>query len=230
MRLRGAKPSPRPRLAGATPHRIVGATPTQFLWSPVQLSFWYNQIYGCCVTSEEAAAKSAYSKVFIPDDVVLAWATANGDLNGDTLIDVLDKMQVSGFPLNGNLYNDGEPNAVEWTNEAMLQNALAQGPVKLGVAADQLESAVPDPPTNGWLAQNFAADQNLDHCVGLLGFGPVGWMAAGIGCAVPSGVEPSKNLYTMFTWDSLGFIDFASLCAITGEAWVRNPTTVVKSA
>ena len=34
--------------------------------------------------------------------------------------------------------------------------------------------------------------------------------------------------YALFTWDSIGIIDVPSMLAITGEAWLRNPTTVVK--
>jgi hypothetical protein len=32
----------------------------------------------------------------------------------------------------------------------------------------------------------------------------------------------------MFTWGSIGIVDRQSLINITGEAWVRNPTTIGK--
>jgi hypothetical protein len=34
----------------------------------------------------------------------------------------------------------------------------------------------------------------------------------------------------MFTWGSIGIIDRASMIAITNEAWLRMPTTVLQSA
>ena len=227
-RLRGARPSPRHRLAAARPHQIFGITSAQVIWLPRKLSFWGNQVDGDCCTAEEACQKgTGTSGVFIPDDVVIAWATKNGVLNGAELTQVIDDMMQSGFTVNGTTYGDGEPSAVDWTNEDILQNAISQGPVKLGVAADQLEGTVPDPPTNGWYATGYSSDNNLDHCTGLQGFGPVGWLASQIQCSSPSSVDMSTELYAMFTWNSIGFIDFASLQAICGEAWLRNPTTVV---
>jgi len=40
----------------------------------------------------------------------------------------------------------------------------------------------------------------------------------------------SQQGYAMFTWDSIGIIDQPSMLAITHEAWLRNPTTIVKLA
>jgi hypothetical protein len=31
----------------------------------------------------------------------------------------------------------------------------------------------------------------------------------------------------MFTWDSVGIVDQPSLIAVTQEAWLRSPTTVI---
>jgi hypothetical protein len=228
--LRGAKPSPRHRLAAATPVRIVGPTPPQFLWKPVQLSMWLNATYGCCVTSEEAFAKACNNpEIFITDDTVLAWATANNVLNGADLTQVLDLMQNAGFAQDGNIYNDGPFNSVDWTNTTALQNAIAQGPVKIGVAADQLETAVgtSDPPVSGWVATGFTKDTNEDHCVSLCGYGTIAWLAAQLGVSVPDGIDGTQQGLGLFTWDSIGIIDWPSMLAITGEAWLRNPVTVV---
>jgi hypothetical protein len=229
-RLRGAIPSPRHRLASAMPHRIVGPTPSQFLWLPKQLSMWLNATYGDCVSAEEAFKCACNNpEIFITDDTVLAWATANGVLNGADLITVLDLMQTSGFSQGGNLYNDGHPNSVDWTNTTALQNAIAQGPVKIGVAADQLDNVVPDPPTSGWFANGFQSDPNEDHCTSLCGFGPTAWLAKQLSVsAVPSGF--SSTAYALFTWSSIGIIDFPSLLAITGEAWLRSPNTIVSAS
>src|SRR5271156_92324 len=231
-RLRGARPSPRHRLASAMPHRIVGATPPQILWNPAKLSMWLNDVDGDCVTAEEAFAKACWvPEIFITDATVGAWATKNGVLNGADLTSVLDLMQNAGFPQDGQIYNDGPFSSVDWTNTAALQNAIAQGPVKIGVAADQLENIVPNPPTNGWVATGFTADGNEDHCVSLCGYGTILWLAqklAGPG-GVPEGlaiVDGAQPGYAMFTWDSIGIIDVPSMLAITGEAWLRNPVTV----
>ncbi len=39
---------------------------------------------------------------------------------------------------------------------------------------------------------------------------------------------PSGLCYAVATWGSVGTVDQQSLMNITGEAWVRNPTTIVK--
>jgi hypothetical protein len=44
---------------------------------------------------------------------------------------------------------------------------------------------------------------------------------------VPHGVDGTKPGYAMFTWDSIGIIDVPSMLAITFEAWVRIPTTII---
>lgn len=230
-RKRGARPSPRHRLASAMPHRIVGVTPPEKLWLPTKLDFWLNDVDGDCVTAEEAFAKATYSpEIFITDATVQTWATANGVLNGADLITVLDEMQTGGFQQDGVTYDDGAPTAVDWANASVLQNAIAQGPVKIGVAADQLENVVPDPPVNGWLATGFNEDQNEDHCVSLAGYGSIAWLASQLGGTVPSGVDGAQPGYAMFTWSSVGIIDVPSLIAITWEAWLRTPTTVISGS
>jgi hypothetical protein len=226
--LRGALPSPRHRLAAAMPHVAVNPTPPQFLWKPVQLSMWGNDTYGDCTVAEEAFAKGATAGVFVPDAEVVAWAQANGAIQGDTLIDVLTKMQTNGFALDGVTYDDGAPTSVDWTKPATLQNAIAQGPVKIGIAADQLQATVSNPPVNGWFATGYEADQNLDHCVSLCGYGSIAWLAQQLGTPVPDGTDGTASAYALFTWESIGIITPESMVAITGEAWLRNPTTIAK--
>ena len=224
-RPRGAKPSPRHRLASASPHRIVGPTPAQWLWLPSRLSYWLNNLDGDCVTAEEAF-KCACSdpEIFIADGTVLEWAYANGTLDGTELTTVLDLMQNAGFLQQGMRYNSGRPSSVDWTNTIALQNAIAQGPVKIGVAADQLENVVPNPPTNGWIATGFQQDSNEDHCVSLCGYGEIGWLANQLGVGSP--VPRDTPAYALYTWKSIGIIDVPSMLAITGEAWLRSPNTI----
>jgi hypothetical protein len=234
MLLRGAIPSPRHRLAAALPHVVSTPTPSQFLWKPKQISIWGNDQFGDCTVAEEAFAKSATAGVFIPDAEVIQWARTNGAINGDTLIDVLDKMETGGFALNGKNYDDGSPVSVDWTNQSNLQNAISQGPVKIGVAADQLQTAygVTNPdltfPAKGWFATGFTQDFNMDHCVSLCGYGPISWLAEELDVSIPSGTDTNLAYFALFTWDSIGIIDLTSLVNITGEAWLRNPTTVIR--
>ena len=80
---------------------------------------------------------------------------------------------------------------------------------------------------SGWFATGFHADTNEDHCVTLCGYGSISWLAQQLGVQVPAGVDGTQPGYAMFTWDSIGIIDVPSMIAITHEAWLRRPTTVV---
>jgi hypothetical protein len=189
---------------------------------------WGNAVDGDCVTAEEAFAKACHSpELFLSDEEVVAWANANGVLNGASLTEVLDLMQTGGFVRDYSKLDDGPFTSVDWTRASILQNAIFQGPVKIGVAADQLEKVVPNPPANGWLATGFTQDANEDHCVSLCGYGSIAWLASQLGSSVPYGENGSSPAYAMFTWNSIGIIDVPSLLAICSEAWLRNPVTIV---
>ena len=201
------------------------------MWKPARLSMWLNDTYGDCVTAEEAFARACHlPEIFVPDAEVLAWATANGDLNGAELTAVLDQMATSGFQVGAQRFGAGPATAVDWTHAALLQNAIAQGPVKIGVASAQLQNAAPESDTlpNGWFCSGFSADSNEDHCVSLCGYGTLAWLAAQLGVSVPAGTNDGAPGYGLFTWGSIAIIDQPSMLAITGEAWLRNPTTVIK--
>jgi len=227
----GAKPSPRHVLASAHPYRAVGAAPAQWIWLPRKLSMWHNADQGICVTAEECFNK-ACSGIFISDATEEAWAQAHGVTDGAMLNDVLDWMAQKGFSQDGNLYNDGQKSAVDWTNAALLQSAIYAGPVKIGVAAAQLQNVVTD--ESGWFGLNFKTDQELDHCVSLCGYGSLSWLAQqiaawyGVTVNVPSGVDGGKAGYGLFTWNTVGILDVASMLAITGEAWSRTPNTIIQ--
>ena len=229
--MRGARLSPRHKLAGARPHIVQTPTPPQWLWLPPKLSFWGNAKDGDCVTAEEAFNKACHQpEIFIPDDEVIAWASANGFLNGAMLTDVMDMMQTKGFAVDSSTYDDGPYNSVDWTNPAILQNAISQGPVKIGIAADQLEGTYQafcaDAPRNGWFGTGYTRDQNEDHCVSLAGYGAIAWLKNKLGTGSPS--DSSEPGYAVFTWSSIGVLDTPSLLAICGEAWLRSPGTIVR--
>ena len=234
---RGAIPSPRSALAAARPHVPDSsiAVPPSFLVWPVQMSYWDNYNYGDCVSAEEAFAKAtAAPQTFISQDTVLAWASANGYLNGAYLTSVMTTMQTNGFPLGNQKFNDGPYYSVDWTNAATLQSAIySHGPVKLGVGAEDFQTnpnGCVIPGSSGWAMYNYPKNNPEDHCVSLCGFGTLAELVTlfkqhGVTVNVPPGM-PTGQCYAMFSWDSIGIIDQQSMLNMTSEAWIRNPVTV----
>lgn len=216
----GARPTPRHKLLAAEPFRPIQgllAPPSQFATIPKQLSMWGNQDYGDCVTAEEAFAKAAASvaaglpELFVPEATAVAWAKQHGFLNGANLTDVMDAMARSGFPVGGTTYGDGPYSAVDFSNESVLQAALVQGPVKIGIDHEALPQTAGN--VNGWYAIGGSLDQypNEDHCVGLCGYGPAAWLYQQLNLPLPSGVPATATGYLLFTWSSIGFVDHAWL-------------------
>src|SRR5215471_4666817 len=225
---RGAIPAPRSALAAAAPYSAPIGAPPNYVIIPKKISMWGNDVHGDCVTAEEAFAKAcSHPEIFISDNEVIAWATKHGVLEGAYLTDVMTWMQNDGFPDVWYTDDDGPYYSVDWTNAGALQSAISQGPVKIGIAADQIDAAWSS--TNGktgWFATGFHADANEDHCVSLCGYGSLSWLAQQLGVQVPKGIDGTHAGYAMFTWDSIGIIDVPSMIAITHEAWLRRPTTV----
>jgi hypothetical protein len=216
-------------LAAAPPHVAPALPPPNVIRVPAQLSFWGNNEYGDCVTAEEAFAKACHvPEIFISDSEVITWATDHDVLNGAALSEVLKFMQSDGFAQNGKVYDDGPYFSVDWTDSRTLQSAISKGTVKIGIAADQLEKAWQSTGgKTGWFATGFKPDNDEDHCVSLPGYGTMAWLAKRLHVQVPSGVNGADQGYALFTWDSIGIIDVPSMLAITHEAWLRSPTTVV---
>ena len=227
---RGAIPSPRSVLAAASPHVARIGAPPNFIVVPQKISMWGNDVNGDCVTAEEAFAKACNNpEIFISDAEVIAWATAHNVLNGAYLPNVMQMMQNDGFVQGGYIYDDGPYFSVNWTNAATLQSAICSGPVKIGVAANQIETAYwKNGGHTGWFGTGFQADSAEDHCVSLCGYGTLAWLAGQLHVAVPAGIDGTKPGYAMFTWDSIGIIDVPSMLAVTHEAWLRQPTSVTK--
>ena len=227
---RGLVPSPRSRAFAAVSH-APSPVPASFAVIPPRLSYWGNDVDGDCVSAEEAFAKACYAvqlgnpETFIPAADLTSWAARHGFMNGASCTEVMDAMLREGLTSGGVIYRDGPYQSVDWTDDAVLSSAIYQGPVKIAVAADQLERAA-TPGRNGWIATGFRPDRALDHCVSLCGFGPLGVLATAFGPAtLPPGITPIARAYLLFTWNSIGVIDRDSLVAITGEAWLRTPTT-----
>jgi len=226
---RGAIASARHELAAAMPHVPIPIVPPNYIWSYGKISMWGNDTYGDCCTAEEAFAKSCNPQVFINDAEVEAWAKAHNILNGASVVGVLQLMQKDGFEQDAYKWDDGNYSSVNWTVPAILQSAICVGPVKIGVAAGQLETTCGNHGfgNSGWVAAGYKEDNNEDHCVSLCGYGTMNWLAQQLRTSIPSGVDGTKPGYAMFTWSSVGIIDQPSMLAITHEAWLRTPTTVI---
>jgi hypothetical protein len=225
---RGALPTPRSALAAATPFVALIGAPTNLIMNPQKISMWGNDVHSDCVTAEEAFAKTCHNpEIFISDHDVIAWAKKHGVLEGAVITEVLSEMQNDGFVEGGHIYDDGPYLSVDWTRASTLRSAISRGPVKIGVAADQIERAWnAGDRRNGWCATGFDTDDNEDHCVSLCGYGSIAWLAQQLNGTVPDGVDGARPAYALFTWDSIGIIDVPSMIAVTHEAWLRQPTTV----
>jgi hypothetical protein len=222
----GEFPTPNHELAAALPYRAGGAAPESFIAWPIGI-FTVNEKVSNSSWAEEAFAKAcAEPKVFIPADVVLVTSRECGSSNFAAF------MQTHGFQMDGKAYLDGPFNSVDWTNSAALNGAIANvGPVKIGVASANLAGQV-TPGTSGWAIYGLPKGQPENHSASLCGYGPLAALVDlferhAVNVNLPLGM-PTGLCYAMFTWDSIGIVDRQSLMNITGEAWVRNPTTIVK--
>jgi hypothetical protein len=227
----GPFPTPNHELAAATPYRAHDGAPESFLAWPIGISSWTIGDVGDSHWAEEAFAKAcAEPQVFVADDVVRRAARQCGSSNFAAF------MYAHGFQLERRSYVSGPFSSVDWTNITVLHSAIAtSGPVKIGVASADLRSSRHGrtPLKSGWAAYGLPAGQPEDHCAGLCGYGVLGVLVAlferrGVRVDVPPGM-PAGPCYAMFTWGSIGIIDQQSLMNITSEAWVRNPTTIVRN-
>jgi len=227
----GEFPTPNHELAAAQPYKATGAAPESFLAWPIEIGSWGNETADNSTWVEEAFAKAcAEPKIILPSDVVLRTMRECGSSNFARF------MQTHGFQIGDTAFLDGPFNSVNWTNTATLNGSIATaGPVKIGVASANLASWPHGQLTrgmSGWAIYDLPAGQPEDHWASLCGYGPLATLVGlfgryGVNVDVPSGM-PSRLCYAMFTWGSIGIIDEQSLINITGEAWVRNPPTIVK--
>lgn len=226
----GEFPTPNQELATAQPYR-ASVAPESFIVWPTRIGFWGNEKASKSSWAEEAFAKACTEpRVFIPVDVVLSAARECGSSNFAAY------MQTHGFQMDRKAYLDGQFHSLDWTNEAALHGAIANvGPVKIGVASANLASGPQGqltPGTSGWAIYGLPAGQPENHCASLCGYGLLASLVGlferhEVKVTVPSGM-PVGLCYAMFTWGSIGIVDRQSLMNITGEAWVRNPTTIVR--
>jgi hypothetical protein len=226
----GELPTPNSELAAAHPYRASGAAPESFIAWPIAIDFWGNEPAGNSSWAEEAFAKAcAEPQVLVPTDVVLFTARECGSSN------FAQFMQTHGFQMNRKAYLDGPFYSVDWTNPTALNSAISNvGPVKIGVNSVNLASGSQGevtPETSGWYS--LPAGQPENHWASLCGYGPLAALVDlferhGVHVRLPSGM-PSGLCYAVFIRGSIGIIDQQSMMNITGEAWVRNPTTIVRT-
>lgn len=228
----GHFPTPNHELAAASPYRTAAAAPECFLAWPRQVGFWGNDTPSSSIWAEEAFAKAcAEPTVFIPPDVVLLAQRTCGTSNFAAF------MQGSGFEMGGKAYLDGRFLAIDWTKEPLLNGAIAHvGPVKIGVALANLVALSQSRFTPGnivWAVCGLPKSQLEDDWASLCGYGPLAALVerfeeCGARVSLPSGM-PAGLCYAMFVRGSICIIDQESLMNITGEAWLRTPTTIIRN-
>jgi hypothetical protein len=224
----GEFPTSNQELAAAQPYKAAGTSPESHLAWPKEIAFWDKDTGVSSIWAEEAFAKSCSEpRTFIPIDVVQATARKCGSSNFAKF------MQVHGFQMHDTKYLDGPFYSINWSDQESLNSAIAtNGPVKIGVASASLDKITPG--KGGWTIYGLPPDRSEDHCASLCGYGQLTMLVhlfeqQGIKVNLPSGMPPGL-CYALFTWGSVGIIDQQSMMNITGEAWVRNPTTIVKSS
>jgi hypothetical protein len=228
-------PTPNQELSAAEPYRAGAAAPESFIAWPIEIGLWGKEKASDSNWVEEAFAKAcAEPRVFIPTDVVASAVRECGSSN------FAEFMQTHGFQMDRKAYLNGPFKSVNWTDAAALNGAIASaGPVKIGVVSANLASGHQGeitPGTNGWAIHGvpgLPTGQPEDHCASLCGYGPLAALVDlfkqnGVHVNLPRGM-PAGLCYAMFSWGSIGIVDRQSLMNITGEAWVRNPTTIVKN-
>jgi hypothetical protein len=241
-RPRGARPARRHILARATPHvrdPLLRVPPSFLMWG--QLNMWGNDQYGDCVTAEEAAKLSLASGIFTPLSEVIAWAKKHHVLNGADLPEVMAMMEKNGLVVGSSTYDDGPYLSVDWTNyeaicAAMYENQPKGNPIKIGIDSSLLEQMVDNPDgsiSNGWIVWGYPESSNYDHCTSLVGFGNASDLVGlfggkGVDMALPADMPAITPCAAMFTWGTIGLVDMQSLVNMCGEAWVRNPPTIVR--
>jgi hypothetical protein len=220
----GGAISSRHKLARSCPFKPAAAIPDQYITPIRKWSKWLNDQYGVCTTSEECCNIDCAWADIVDDKTMYNWCRKHGFVNGADLPEVMEAMVSD--PIGGT-YSDGDYFSVDWTDEAVLRAAIyeSQSSVKIAIAADQLRPTAAGE-SQGWVLTGARKDRSIDHCVGLVGYGTAKFILESLGAKVPSTLDPNKKGYCMFTWGTLGFIDQASLDAITGEAYVRKPSSL----
>ena len=239
QRMLGLKPTPPGRLQAAlkigepimAKLRALPQPPENYDGSGGFRAFgmYGNDVYGTCVTAEEAAAKSVISaktgapQIIIPDRNVIDYCRKYGGLNGAYLDEVLEKMTKHGLIDAGGIERKNDPTAVaiDGTNKLVVQLAIYYtGMLKVAIGSSQVMRA--DDGRYGWTLLNARRDRSADHCVGYCGYGSLEFCCQTLGVSVPTGADPKRFCLIMFTWSRLGIVSWESAQNITSEWWMRG--------
>jgi hypothetical protein len=200
---------------------------------------WGNDSYGDCVTAEEAAnianfcAAAGIPGHVLADADVVTWARKHGFLNGANLTEVMDALQTdggTGLAGAGASHYVGPYNSIDWQDRLAICGAIyqSQSQVNIAIASAGLPDGAGD--ANGWIGLTASKNRSVDHCVGLCGYGTLAECCKMCGVSVPSGADPGRFCYLLYTWGTVGIISEEVLWAICGEAWVRVPSSIAEPA
>ena len=234
---RGLVPTPRHRLAAAL---WAGSLLKKMPVPPTNRAFTHkvhdwcmcgNDTYGDCVVAEESNYKKLIStatnasEVEISSQETVNWyfaATGGQDTGMDIETAIVRMATVPLVDVNNRQHFDGKPGAIDFTNQTEVMRAIQyfKG-IKIGIAADQLENTQAGY-SNGWVLTGATQDTNYDHCVGLYGYGDASYLAFACGLtSTPQPLTPHEFCVLMYTWGTIGIVNWKSLQNICGEAWVR---------
>lgn len=231
--MRGAKPTPPAKIIASIKSGKAGihranSAPAQIVVVPKKLSMWGNSQFGDCVTAESCFAIADYSsfigmdEIFVTEATCIAWARTHGWLNGADLLSVIQDMEADGIKdEKGILRKAGKPSSVDYRNEAILQSAIAVGPVSIAIDADALPSGAGN--KSGWYARGSRSFPNTDHCVSVHGYGPASAVFTALGVPLPS-FSANEIVYMVYTWNTIGVVDHKWIMNTVVEGWVRTPT------
>ena len=164
----------------ATAHKIDApvAAPAAFLMWPVRMLMWGQEmvlcdqdIYGDCVSTEEAMAKALTAS-----QTFLMWPIKRAMWGYDDFFAfakaITASRQTQEFPEGAARADDGPHLSVDWTDSAMMASTIySHGPVMVGVAADQFENMGVTPGQSGWCLHGYPAGLQADHCTSICGYG-----------------------------------------------------------
>ncbi|HQU42383.1 MAG TPA: hypothetical protein PK867_06200 [Pirellulales bacterium] len=187
-----------------------------------------NDRYGNCVFAETGNYKKVISpatggaELIIPGENVIAYARTAGGLNGYNIEDELRLNQTVGLKdFAGVPHTIGGHGAIDWTirEEVKLAIQLMKA-IKIGIDHGPLMGTGAGE-KNGWVLTGVGRRGGIDHCVGIYGYGSAGYLAQVCKNTLPASLDPMTFCVLLYTWGTIGIVDWPSFVAITGEAWVR---------
>ena len=187
-----------------------------------------NNYAGTCVTASEVNYKLCIGQatlgppIVIPDANGINWARQNGGMNGMGIDTCLERMQKVGMTdAAGKVHTNGPYGAVNWKDQTEAMRAIHYfKALKIGVNGSpsgilhRTHTA-----QSGWEVMG-ARPAGVNHCVEILGYGSAEFLASVCKSKLTK-LDPKAFCVLLFTWCSVGIVDWPSFVALCGEAWVR---------